>query len=120
AAVVALWPRPTPPGASWANVERVENGMTRAEVEAIIGPPGDYRAGPTNYEPAGISRGVIIEADERLYAWAFDDYFLTARYDASGRLERMMYQVVCSPAEESRAGDFAWQLKRQWRRWFPE
>jgi hypothetical protein len=25
-----------------------------------------------------------------------------------------------SPAEESRIGDFTWQLKRQWRRWFPE
>src|SRR5262249_62277212 len=111
AAVVALWPRPTPPGASWANVERVENGMTRAEVEAIIGPPGDYRTGPTNYEPAGISGGVIVEADERWYAWAFDDYFLTAQYDASGRLKRMMYQVVGPPAEDGRLRAVVWQIE---------
>jgi len=28
------------------NYERLRKGMTRAEVEAILGPPGDYASGP--------------------------------------------------------------------------
>ena len=30
------------------NYARVQPGMTRAEVEAILGPPGDFRKGPSN------------------------------------------------------------------------
>jgi hypothetical protein len=39
------WPRPSRVTA--ANFERIKEGMSRAEVEAILGPPGDYTTGPT-------------------------------------------------------------------------
>jgi hypothetical protein len=49
AGVVVLWPRPeriTP-----EKVDRIHEGMSRAEVEAILGgPPGDYRTVWTEWE----------------------------------------------------------------------
>jgi hypothetical protein len=40
-----LWPRAD--RLARENYERVRRGMSRPEVEAILGPPGDYRTGPT-------------------------------------------------------------------------
>jgi hypothetical protein len=36
-----LWPRPN--RVARENFDRIREGMTRAEVEAILGPPGDYQ-----------------------------------------------------------------------------
>ena len=38
-AVLALLP--PPPGVTWPNIERINDGMTRAEVETILGGPGE-------------------------------------------------------------------------------
>ena len=45
AGAVVLWPR-TPSRITLENCNRIREGMSRAEVEAILGPPGDYRTGP--------------------------------------------------------------------------
>jgi hypothetical protein len=37
----------TNPRITKANFAQIKAGMSRAEVEAILGPPGDYRTGPT-------------------------------------------------------------------------
>jgi outer membrane protein assembly factor BamE (lipoprotein component of BamABCDE complex) len=37
AGVVALWPQPL--RATWENYDSIREGMTRAEVVAILGPP---------------------------------------------------------------------------------
>jgi hypothetical protein len=110
---VVLWPRHIPPGAIWENVERVEDGMTLAQVEAIIGPPGDYRTGPSSLDLEWVSAGVIVWVGERQYAWAYDDYLLTTRCDASGPLGPMMYRVLGPPAEQDSLGEVVWRLKRQ-------
>lgn len=44
-ATLALWPRPDP--VTLANYDRVEEGMSPAEVTALLGPPGDYRTHET-------------------------------------------------------------------------
>ncbi len=119
ATAFVLRPRPIPPGAIWENVERVENWMTLEEVEAIIGPPGDYRTGTSNLDLEWVSAGVIVSVGERQYAWAYDDYVLTTRCDASGPLGPMMYQVLAPPAEQDSLGEVVWRLKRQLHRWFP-
>jgi hypothetical protein len=43
AVVVVLWPPED--RITEANLGRIKEGMTQAEVEAILGPPGDYRTG---------------------------------------------------------------------------
>src|SRR5262245_31156651 len=46
-AVGAFMAGPPPPDrVTRANFDRVWEGMSRAEVEAILGPPGDYTTGP--------------------------------------------------------------------------
>jgi hypothetical protein len=47
-----LWLRPNPAlRITRENCDRIRAGMTRAEVEAILGPPGDYTTGPTTPKP---------------------------------------------------------------------
>jgi hypothetical protein len=50
-----LWPEG--PGVTLNNYRRVRHGMNRAQVEAILGPPGDHRTGATKirYTPSSIS-----------------------------------------------------------------
>jgi hypothetical protein len=58
AALLLLWtPRPKPapisppPPRPWVtqeSVHRIKSGMSRAEVEAILGPPGDYTTRPVS------------------------------------------------------------------------
>src|SRR5262245_23034627 len=43
AGAVVLWPRAD--RITLENYDRIRDGMTRAEVEAILGPPGDQRTG---------------------------------------------------------------------------
>jgi hypothetical protein len=45
----ALAPRRQPLRATRENYDHIREGMTRAEEEAILGPPGDYTTGPTTY-----------------------------------------------------------------------
>jgi hypothetical protein len=40
-----LWPQSD--RVTRENFDRIREGMSRAQVEAILGPPGDYRIGPT-------------------------------------------------------------------------
>jgi hypothetical protein len=47
-AALVLWPRAD--RVTRANFDRIRVGMSRAEVEAILGPPGDYRTGRTKEE----------------------------------------------------------------------
>src|SRR5262245_57459436 len=43
--VVVLWARAAPERITRENYERIRVGMSRAEVYAVLGPPGDYSTG---------------------------------------------------------------------------
>lgn len=43
--------RPSESRVTRENFDRIRKGMSRAEVEAILGTPGDYRTGPMQYDP---------------------------------------------------------------------
>jgi hypothetical protein len=146
--VVALWPRPRPQPSSRItreNFDRIKVGMTRAEVEAILGPEGDHRTrhgetemldgswnpdwthdGPlmaTWRDPAGgPSVGVWI-SDSVFILIYFDDDSVTgteaqARRSAGSPLKNIRYDDSGRVyyAEEN----LLWRIKRLWRRWFPE
>jgi outer membrane protein assembly factor BamE (lipoprotein component of BamABCDE complex) len=44
AGTFVLWPRAN--RITRENFDHIEKGMSRAQVESILGPPGDYRTGP--------------------------------------------------------------------------
>jgi hypothetical protein len=45
AGAFVMWPRPD--RITRENYQRIRYGMSRGEVEAILGPPGDYTSAPT-------------------------------------------------------------------------
>jgi hypothetical protein len=55
---------PRPSRVTRANYERIEMGMTQAQVEEILGgPPGDYSTVPTDYH-AGGPMDIVVDMEE--------------------------------------------------------
>jgi hypothetical protein len=122
AGVVVLWPgrdRVTP-----ENFDRVRAGMTRAEVDAILGPPGDYTTAPT--EGVRVTRSkdyptFRAPGSESAYlqsCWLSDTAQAVVWFDYSGRANRGYYAPM-RIKDETPWARFLWRAKRQWRRWFP-
>jgi hypothetical protein len=93
--------------------------MTRAEVEAILGPPGDCRSGLTLRSPrTGTTVVVIPGGPLTCVAWEGDDLSIHIYVDSAGN-------VVSKDAMTNRLADqytadaFLWRAKRLWRRCFP-
>ncbi len=127
-----LWPQPD--RITKANYERIEEGMTRAEVEALLGPPGNYQTGPMNLQDPQVF-GLFpmgIPPD-------FCDAWETSP-DPDERLIRGWWQgnegcimVVCTPKvvlhklfingtrkEQGLLDNFLWRAKRRWQKLFPQ
>jgi hypothetical protein len=69
-----LFPRPG--RVTEAAFERIEPGMTQAEVEAILGdPPGDYETGRRGLVLNLYGNGVLMEGG-RLEQWGGDEGFI--------------------------------------------
>jgi hypothetical protein len=137
AAVVLVLPRPSQ--VKWENINRIQKGMTRAEVEAILGPPGDYRTrfGQTA-DGSGEEDGWIPDPDEYSPAiatwhdgagenpfgkfageatWVGDTVVVLVVIDDTGRV------LETDTVERRRLGgtilSLFWRAKRLWHRWFP-
>jgi hypothetical protein len=123
AGAFVLWPQPE--RFTRENCGRVEEGMTRAEVESLLGPPGDYRTGPSDYDAGLVPIRVAPitmppwETSDNDACWAGDSAYMAVRFDSAGRAHAW-YCVPTSKAAQSRLDDLVWRAKRQWRRWFPE
>jgi hypothetical protein len=110
AGVVMLWPRPIKPGLTQDNFDRIRVGMTRPEVEAILGPwfahsaRGDWK----------------WNLDAGTYYWLSDDWNDASVYiDDHGRVtEKSSNDFLVEP--HGPLNNLLWRLKRQWHRWFPE
>jgi hypothetical protein len=142
AAALVLWPRPD--RITLENFLRVRKGMGRAEVEAILGSPGDYTTGPI--VPWTTSGNLIIasgpwtswgEAEDNPVTTArgvaelrHPDGTLTCNWEGDtraiwvtfGRSGDAVYGDTCPSALDRARGPLdrlLWRAKRQWRRWFP-
>jgi hypothetical protein len=138
AGVVVVWPQ-QPSRITRDNFDRIRDGMGHVQVEAILGPPGDYRTG-TGEDLASGSEGwswypegesvrdgdwLVVEPDGSMmdslgprYVWISDTAQVQLRFDEDGPLidrsfnpGRRLYQ---SPLD-----NLLWRAKRQWHRWFP-
>jgi hypothetical protein len=89
-AVVMLWLQPE--RITRENFGQLRKGTTRAEVESILGPPGDYRKNKSvQTDPA-----VEVLADDRgtpdrrsdpaLQCWATDKVIISVLFDAKDRV----------------------------------
>jgi hypothetical protein len=139
AGVIVLRPEP-PSRITLESCRRIREGMTRAEVEAILGPPGDYRTavGETEY-PTSRDSGRAWRRDPEFSdlnlnweeqidwmehelfqqaVWVGDEFLVRCRLDDSGHLKERC--AFARRTKQTAFDSFLWRLKRKWRRWFPE
>jgi hypothetical protein len=138
AGVYEAWPRPD--RITQANEERIRIGMSRAEVLAILGPPGDYTTAPTwsddgekwvrpIFDPASGTHWLprvdghqfkpLPVAGSKEETWKGDTGKIGVMFDASGRVWEHWYY----PDKRMELGlyeSLRWRARREWRRWFPE
>jgi hypothetical protein len=140
AGVAVVWPRP-PSRITRENFDRIPTGMSRAEVEAILGPPGDYRTGPTTaheieycppspFPPSARPVRTVV-SDWRPTVdpitgktlnlgpfWDSDAGSAEVHFDEAGRVDGARY-FGCKRVEQTLPENLVWRAKRQWHRWFP-
>jgi hypothetical protein len=99
--------------------------MTRAEVEAILGAPGDYSTGLL--EVVGQPKSVRVEPSRESHGtdgstyleWADDTRLIGIKFDAASRLEFTTICPVRKVVAQRFLDNLLWRAKRQWHRWFP-
>jgi hypothetical protein len=118
--------RPQPSRVTRENAGRIQKGMTRTEIEAILGPPGDYSTGPTNSVRQHLMYTNVMANDRRVERtfgndpseWRGDALSVFVEFEGS-----KAYYVEASSnelVEQNRVDNLIWRAKRQWREWFPE
>src|SRR5579871_904457 len=110
--------------------------MTGSEVEAVLGPPGDYRRGPTtihgfagggwqawdaNGRPVAVGAGLGFGLrGTPSTTWQSDTAVIRVMFDASGRATNAELDTNLIRVEQSPLDNLRWRAERQWRKWFPE
>jgi hypothetical protein len=124
-AAFVAWPRPQ--RITRENFDRIQDGMSRAEVEAILGPPGDYRTGPTLYTletftgtlmDFGSQRRSLADEGGPAMCWVSDTCSIDIDLDQKGVFSASFACAV--KMKHTLLGNLLWRAKRQWRKWFPE
>jgi hypothetical protein len=127
-AVFALlaWPGPSP--ITPENFDRLTPGMSLAEVEAILGSPGDHSTAPWD-APVEVKRiGSVMNLPPwargrgcQHYGWYGDaagiDLIFTQHQPPDQLIEGRLSRNTRPP--QGTLDNLLWRAKRQWRRWVP-
>jgi hypothetical protein len=109
----AIWPGPA--RITRQNCDRVREGMTMGEVEAILGPPGDYATEPT--------RGYMGSGPQMMpwttREWVTDETVIWVDFDAAGKATGKQCSGNCS-LNAGAVDTLRWRAKRLWHRLLPE
>jgi hypothetical protein len=111
-----LWPPPN--RVTQENYDSIRMGMSRTEVEAIFGAPGDYTSGPTDYR-VDTAPQFASTAGYTFGIWNTDTSSVGVVFDAEDRVSDSWF-CVGKRLEQGALDNLLWRAKRQWRRWFPE
>jgi hypothetical protein len=117
AGVVVLWPSETRP--TEENLRRIREGMTGAEVAAILGPPGDFSTGPVRFRPLTLQDEDSDLRLDREWTWLTDEGVTFVEFDADGRAQTWSF-LAGWREKQNPLENLLWRVKRQWHRWFPE
>jgi hypothetical protein len=116
-----LWPSP-PSRFTLANYARIRAGMAKADVYAVLGPPGDFWTAADAYAwdshrsqelvaGASINKSVLDAGKEE---WYGEEGYIAVCFDAGGRAAYKAHMAGRGSFES-----LASRVKRQWHRWFP-
>jgi hypothetical protein len=98
------------------NYERIHKGMTRSEVEAILGPPGDYASGPAVGEDELWWRLRFQLAD---HSWVGNSAWIMVTYEKDLLGPELVNGFSFQPIERADVGlvgNLVWRTQRGWRR----
>ena len=122
AVAFVLWPAPD--RITKENLWRIHNGMSQTEVVAILGPPGDYRTGPTI--DSGDGGGAILWGEGLLdhpivdhLEWVGDTQNIKIWFEAGTERVEQISLNANHRLEESLVDRFHRGAKRRWKQWFP-
>ena len=119
-AVGAVVLRPRPNRITQENFGRIQKGMSRAEVEAILGPPGDSRTAPTT-DPVFLGLTPMTYPEEKTtleFKWMGDSVLVMVNFGLNGTVT-WKGQGLVHKREQGPLDNLLWRAERQWRRWFP-
>jgi hypothetical protein len=108
AGAFVLWAQPS--RVAWADLAQIRIGMSRAEVRALLGEPGDYRSRPTNYGWDWSRSGPPVYYD----GWYDDEAAIEVNYARCDGKFIVMNRRIGIDEEP-----FLRRVQRLWRRWFP-
>jgi hypothetical protein len=121
AAVFVAWPRPD--RITLENFYRIQKGMSRDEVAAILGPPGDHSTRPvcSGGPDTAVRRRFYSDPDpeESRDSWVGDSGCIIVLSDADRGPRLLVFAPVAGP-QQNPLENLLWRAKRQWRKWFPE
>jgi hypothetical protein len=109
--IAALLAWPQPDRVTQENFDRIRPAMTRAEVEAILGPPGDYTTGPVTNSALKqyLGHGTWLD-------WQTDTAWVTIVLDEPGGVAQTRF-VKWARLEQGPLDNLLWRAKRQLNRW---
>jgi SmpA / OmlA family len=119
-----LFPRPSK--VTRENCERIQVGMTRVQVEEILGgPAGDYRSGPTNMDTVILAGGIYGRVgdgsgdDAEICGWTGDEASVTIQFSVE-RVKIAPFVLDTRSEPVSPLELVRWRLSRWRERMFPQ
>jgi hypothetical protein len=100
-------------------------GMTKAEVEALLGAEKNQTTGEIEFEQDGDASAEVLGEPPPPYdleynvSWSGDWTFIQVHFDPAGNVTGARCNKA-KPIDRGPFGNIVWRAKRQWRRWFPE
>jgi hypothetical protein len=123
AGTVVLWSRATPPSPiTREGYKQVKWWMSENDVVAVLGPPGDYRTGYTEYNPVEC---VLWPGDSNVLRrtwgrfdreWESDTACISVTFDRKGRAVGAEF---CPQHKPTHLEMFLRRVNRLWKSWFP-
>jgi hypothetical protein len=101
-----------------ADYERVRLGMTKGELEAVLGKSGDYTTGPKVFFHYGYrSEGELPDTEGPQWAehWEADQGTVMVQFDAASRC-RIKTFIPTTRQEQGTLENVQWRLERAWKR----
>jgi hypothetical protein len=114
--IAALLAWPQPDRATRENFDRIRKGMSRAEVESILGPPGNYRIDPQCLPSL---KQLWVEGSEHvtyLEDWITDSAWVSVALDEPRGVVGTRF-IPLSGGEQGRLGSLLRRVKYECQRW---
>jgi hypothetical protein len=119
--VFVVWP--VPDRITRENLDRIHKGMSKAEVEAILGPQGDYSTGKTETLGWEMEHGFGRSSDwwgaTSSMHWSSDTLSIEVAFHADGTAAGSQ-ALITKRLDQGPLDNLLWRAKRQWHRWFPD